>query len=789
MFFRILKNDLRRQPVTNIILFLFITLAVTFAAAGVNNIVTVLSAQSDFYTMAGVTDYYAITNFGDDGTALDEAAQKFQSISSYTCDPLLFLGTSNFKTENGEDADVLNSIALCAADRCATTFFAQDDRTLVTPAEGELWVSQKLINTGLLVQGETVTVTVGATALELTVTEVIKDALFGADGMGMYRVLVSEEDFDALNADDAAAALRSALFGFAADDTGTLSAELSETEQSMLSQFSGEMLNMLNYLNLSIAALLALFSACLIVLFLVILRYTIRFTLNQEFRDIGVMKAVGLTDRRIGNLYLIKYFAMAALGAVLGFVLSIPFGDLLLRTLSSSMVIANRDPFGINLVCAAAVLLLVLLFCRRCVRMLQHFSPADAVRSGSVGESRGGKHRFSLGKSRMRPNTFLPLNDILSGVKQYLVMGLAFTVCLLLVLVLADTVNTMGSGSVFTMFGLKQSDAVLMPEYNQEEIISAFDDTIAYHFDEIEEKLRENGISAQVFYDYGYSGRLVKDSRSTDLTVMAGYGATADEYTYLEGSAPTGENEIALTRQTAELLDVAIGDIVTLCFGMEKKEYLLTGYFQSMMNMGNGARVSRSDFISGQPCSTIFGYQILFDDTPSERELDGELDRLRELFPDCKVYDAVGFIETLIGDISATLQTVRNILAPILLVICALVAVLMELSFIEKEKGELAMLKAVGFRNGFLIRRHLVRTGITALLSILIAELLSEPVAQVTAGIAFRMMGATKVEFVVRPTENFVYWPCAILAVILAAVFFTALKMNHITARDTAGIE
>ena len=789
MLFRILKKDLRRQPVTNIILFLFITLAVTFAAAGVNNIVTVLSAQDDFYTMAGVTDYYVITNFGDDGTALDEATQAFQSISSYTCDPLLFLGTSNFKTENGADADVLNSIALCAADRCATAFFAQDDRTLVTPANGDLWVSQKLIDTGLLAQGETVTVTVGGTALELTVTEVIKDALFGADGMGMFRVLVSEEDFDALNADDAAAALRSALFGFETDDTGALIAELSETEQSMLSQFSGELLNMLNYLNLSIAALLALFSACLIVLFLVILRYTIRFTLNQEFRDIGVMKAVGLTDRRIGKLYLIKYFAMAVLGAVLGFALSIPFGDLLLKTLSSSMVIANRDPFGINLICTVVILLLVLLFCRRCVRMLQRFSPADAVRSGSVGESRGGKHRFSLGKSRMRPGTFLPLNDILSGVKQYLVMGLAFTVCLLLVLVLADTVNTMGSGSVLTLFGMKQSDAVIIPVYSLEESISEVDDTAAYDLGEIGEKLRENGISAQVFCDYGYSGRLVKDSRSTDLTVMAGCGAAADEYTYLEGSAPTGENEIALTRQTAELLDVSIGDTVTLCFGMEKKEYLLTGYFQTMMNMGSGARVSRSAFISEQPCLSIFGYQILFDDAPSERELDGELDRLREIFPDWKVYDAVGYIETIIGDISSTLQTVRSILAPILLMICALVAVLMELSFIEKEKGELAMLKAVGFRNGFLIRRHLVRTGITALVSVLIAELASGPVAQVTSGIVFRTMGSSEVEFVVRPLENFVFWPCAFLAVILAAVLFTALKTNHITARDTAGIE
>ena len=789
MFFRILKNDLRHQPVTNIILFLFITLAVTFAAAGVNNIVTVLNAQDDYMEMSGVTDYYVMSAIGSDAGELQDAAAQFKSVASYTAEPMLALSKANFSTKNGENSDANGVIMLCSAKRSATTCFSLDDRKLTAPANGEMWVPQKLIDAGLLTQGETLTVTLGGTSLGLTVTETVKDALFGSDGMGVFRVFVSDDDFNTLNADSAAGSICSVLLGFAVEDQQALLTELSEKKLPVLAQFAGETLRMLNYLSLSIAALLTVFSACLIVLFLVVLRYTIRFTLNQEFRDIGVMKAVGLPDRKIGDLYLTKYFAMAVLGSLLGFILSIPFGGLLLKTLSSSMVVVNRDPFGINLVCTVIILFLVLLYCRRCVRMLQRFSPADAVRSKNTGESGGFKHRFTLWKSHLRPGLFLPLNDILSGVKQYLVMGLAFTVCLLLALVLADTVNTMESPGVLAMFGMRQSDAVLIPDNSPEDAdFQHIERLYQDRMEEMEQVLRKDGIPARVFCDFAYAGRLKKGKRDTDLNVWVGHGVDAGEYTYLSGSAPAGEGEIAITPQVAQQLDAEIGDIVTLCFA-EERDYLVTGYYQTMMNMGVGARVSGSAFISDQNCSTALGLQILFDDEVSGKELERRLDRLRELFPDGKVYDAVSFLETLIGDISSVLRSVKLVLTPLLLAVCALVTVLMELSFIEKEKGEIAMMKAIGFRSAFIVRRHLVRTGITALISVLIAELLSGPAAQVTAGIPFRVMGAAEVEFAADPLENFVFWPCVILAVILAAVWFTALKTGRITARDTAGIE
>ena len=43
MFLKILKKDLKRSKTMNIILFLFIILATTFVASGLNNVISVIN--------------------------------------------------------------------------------------------------------------------------------------------------------------------------------------------------------------------------------------------------------------------------------------------------------------------------------------------------------------------------------------------------------------------------------------------------------------------------------------------------------------------------------------------------------------------------------------------------------------------------------------------------------------------------------------------------------------------------------------------------------------------------
>ena len=115
-----------------------------------------------------------------------------------------------------------------------------------------------------------------------------------------------------------------------------------------------------------VTGILLVVSLMLIAVSFVVLRFTITFTLSEEFREIGVMKAIGIRDIKIRGLYLVKYAALAVIGSAVGLALSFPFGKMLMGLSSQSVIIKNQNTAFINVVCAFFVVAVILLFCLGC---------------------------------------------------------------------------------------------------------------------------------------------------------------------------------------------------------------------------------------------------------------------------------------------------------------------------------------------------------------------------------------------------------------------------------------
>ena len=61
MFFRILKKDLKRKKVMNIVLLSFILLATMFVAGGITNVAAVMNGTDSYMDKAGIGDYVVIS--------------------------------------------------------------------------------------------------------------------------------------------------------------------------------------------------------------------------------------------------------------------------------------------------------------------------------------------------------------------------------------------------------------------------------------------------------------------------------------------------------------------------------------------------------------------------------------------------------------------------------------------------------------------------------------------------------------------------------------------------------
>lgn len=260
-------------------------------------------------------------------------------------------------------------------------------------------------------------------------------------------------------------------------------------------------------------------------------------------------------------------------------------------------------------------------------------------------------------------------------------------------------------------------------------------------------------------------------------------------YIYLEGTAPRNTNEVAITYLTAEQIGASIGDDVEINIGGTIKTYIITAMYQSMNNMGEGVRFHHDEDLDYAYVAGSFGIQVSFDDSPDENELERRKEILQGLYPDCDIYDAIGYISYMIGDAAGQLDSLKTLILGIILCINILVAVLMMKSFIAKEKSEIALLKAIGFDNGTLCLWQTLRIGIVLIVSVITGALVSSPLSGLIITPVFRMMGAYSVEYDIVPLEVYVLYPLILLAATAAAAFISAQGLRKITASETSNAE
>ena len=653
--------------------------------------------------------------------------------------------------------------------------------------DGEIYVTAEIFRSDKndFHEGSKIKITLGNTTREFTLKGYTKDALFGSPMIGMTRFLVSENDFKLFKNESNTRFYSQAVY---ADDDSFMD-KYNELNLQTITNVDRSGIKSMYIMDMLIAAVILIVSICLILISMVILRFTINFTVSEEFREIGVMKAIGISNRKIRGLYIVKYFAISVIGAVLGLILSFPFGNLLIESVSQNIIISEKNNIFINVICAAGTAAVVVLFCYFCTRKIRKFSPIDAIRNGENGERYSRKGLLHLSKSHASPVAFMAMNDILSGWKRYLSMVLIFTLGLLLVIVPVNTINTLQADNLVTLFNMAQCDLVI----SQELLFSSNgknESMINEKLDEVREILQNNDIEADVFQEIMFRFNISHGEKRTSSLAFQGVGGvTADMYDYIEGTPPQNSGEVAISHVTSDRIGADIGDKVSIDIGNETRTYTVTAINQTMNNLGEGIRFYQDDDIDYDLAAGSFGIQIKYRDNPDGKVFQERKDLMKRYYPETDVYSSGEYISYMIGNVVGQLEEVKRLILGIVICINILVAVLMVKSFITKEKGEIAMLKAIGFKDVSLVIWQSMRIGIVLLISIIIGTVISTPVSKLTVEPIFRMMGAYSIQFEVVPVEVYVIYPLAVLFATVLAAAAGASHLKKITASETSNIE
>ena len=783
MFFRVLKKDLKRKKTMNIILLLFVILCSMFAAAAVNNIIAVTGGIEHYFDLAGVPDVTVLTLGENDA---EERIAKLTCVKEIKTERCLDIFSSRFK-HNGKKLDnFTNSARLISDSEMAINYFDESNSIIKSVDKGCFYATAPFIQDIDIKEGDEVELDVGDCHLTLKFMGRFKGALFGSERNDSPCLIINSADYDRLDKEQATHIMDYKQLYINTSDVDEIKALAKDYDRVFVTTRE-ESKNIYLYDMLSAYALMII-SVVLMFTAFVVLRFTIGFTISGEFREIGVMKAVGIDNGSIRSLYIVKYLAIAVIGTLIGYFCSIPLGDMMMKTVSGNMVLGSESGAFMGILSSAAVVIITLLFCYSCTRRVNKLSPIDAVRNGQTGERFRKRSLLRLGRSKLPSIAFLSVNDFLSSPKQFSVITVVFTLCVLLMTLMSNFALTLKSEKLLRFFDLPSSEAHIMDA----EIIGELMTDLSDHkriIAQIEKLLADNGMPGKCTMTLGTQLETSHKDKTAKLNFRITKGETTDTLRADKGSPPQKADEIIVTENTLVNLGAEIGDRVTTVINDKEYEFIITGTFSTFVNAANAALLYKDFDLGHLPASNVMGVQIHFDGSPDKEQIDRNIEKLKDLLDTDKVYTTSEFINNFTG-MSDTINSIKKIMMILTIIVTAMIVILMERSFIAKEKSEIALMKAVGVTDGSIAAQHTLRFVIASILACILSAAVLMPISNVMMNWIGNMVGdISGLKCDIDTIEIFLICPGILLGVTVIGSYLTALYTKTIKASDTASIE
>lgn len=209
------------------------------------------------------------------------------------------------------------------------------------------------------------------------------------------------------------------------------------------------------------AAVIILVSLVLVIIAGINLRFTILATVEEEVCEIGTMKAIGLPDKDVKSIYLIKYRILGIAGCLIGYVAAMNTSGIFTKsiTLTFGEYEMKAWQYFIPVISVLVVYLLVIFFCRKTLRKIEQVTVVGALVRGEMsGEKK--KHKpesevgMSLEKSKVFSLTlFLGVRTLILKYKTWIMLPIVFALALSIVVIPLNLLSTFNSSKFVTYMG------------------------------------------------------------------------------------------------------------------------------------------------------------------------------------------------------------------------------------------------------------------------------------------------------------------------------------------------
>ncbi|MDO4273619.1 MAG: ABC transporter permease [Eubacteriales bacterium] len=759
MYGKLIMNDIRKSKLISITIAAFIASAAALTSVAAMLGINLSGGVGHLMEEAKAVHFLQMHSGDIDELQLQKFADTQNNVEAYQL--------ARFLNVNGGDILIgENSLEGSVQDNGFSTqnkefdFLLDLNGQIIHPADGQVYVPLCYRKDGSTKLGDTLTVH----GVSLTVSGFLRDSAMNADITGSKRFLVSENSFKELEE----LGSMEYLIEFRLKDPSAFSAFQSDYFAAKLPAngppvISRPLLTMMNAITDGIMiAVLIMISILVVIVSFLCIRFTLLAKIEEDYREIGVLKAIGLRSEEIAKLYSAKYGAIAGAACILGLLFSLPLCAPLMENMRVYMGVSGMGMTAplIGALGALIIFLVVMWYVKAVLRRFHKIPAAQAVRFGAPMEKTKAAKGFRFSSNSLfSPNIFLGIKDVLTRKKLYITMFAVLVISSFILIVPQNIYNTISARSFMTYMGIGESDISVNLSQTQTDNVAqaAADISAALAADENIEKYAV--LSGMVF------SMPAKDGRMERLRVDLG-DHNSFPVMYSQGSAPAADTEIALSSLNAEELDKTLGDELTLIVDGKEKLMTVCGIYSDITNAGKTAKASFETEDSDLMRVVIpieLRHKTAVSETASQYQAE---------FPFAIIAVADEYVHQTFGGTLSAIQKASYASTAAALLLTILVTLLFMKMLVAKDRYPIAVLKSLGFTNRDIRRQYMTRSIIVTALGITAGVILANTLGEVIGGILISSLGATTFTFVVNPWFAYLLSPLLIGACVIIATVF-----------------
>ncbi len=763
MYSKLIKNDIRKSKLITVTITAFILIAAMLTALSAALVVNLLGAIDNMLSAAVTIDFMQMHNGEVDMEQLESFAESQNGVEDWQVLPFLNIeGASIVIGEDSLDWSLQDNGFSVQGERFDFLLGLNNER--ITPLEGELYVPVYYMLEEAAKLGDKAVIH----GVEFTVAGFVRDSSMNQALMSSKRFLVSGADLEKL----LPYGTMERLIEFKMKDkVSTTDFEAAYFNANLPSNgppvVTYTLIRLMNGMTdgMMIAVLVLIVILVVIVAFLCI-RLTLLAKIEEDYREIGVLKAVGMRVSDIKKLYLAKYGVIAGIACSAGFLLSIPLQEPFTQNIRLYMGEIDSRTFMLALLCglvgAAAIYGVVLLYVNRVLRRFRKISAAQAIRFGAPQEKSKSARGFKLSNSRRIPsNIFLGIKDVLTRKKLYATMLTVLIISSFIMIVPQNLYNTLSDKSFMTFMGIGVSDFNMTIKSTQLGDITQKAAEMASTV-EADENVEKYAVYTDMMFD-----RIADDGTRHRMRVSFGDHA-AFPIIYTHGQPPQTGSEIAVSRMNADDLEKTVGDEIVLVVDGAEKRFAICGVYSDVTSNG---RTSKAVFES--KTGDILGAGVA-GNFRTGADAAAIIARYEKALPYAKIY---GYEETRDQTLGAMIDAVkRSSYAAV--GVTALLTVLVTLLFMKmlvaKDRYPIAILKSLGFTDADIEGQYLTRSFIVLALGVIIGTVLANTLGEYVGVALVSSFGASSFNFVVNPVFAYLVSPLLITVYVYTATLLGA---------------